>query len=199
MATKFELCTRAAIKLDANAVQSFNEQTREAEVFGNLYAGIKESELSNHHWNFNIAFVQLSREANTPTDVRWDYSYLPPANLLRYVTILDDQGNQVAYEDRSGRVFSDSATAFAKYARDIDETDFPAYFQDALVARLAAEASEALSGDNSVIERAWNEYANKRKNAARIDAQNNPPIRLLNRFNSPWTAAREGDLWTYSV
>src|SRR5690554_1418146 len=96
LASKEELCSRALKKLDANVIQSFNEATFEAEVASTLYEGIKQSELSNYQWNFNIHFFKLSREVATPTDPNWKYQYLPPPNMLALITVTDKRGKSLA-------------------------------------------------------------------------------------------------------
>jgi hypothetical protein len=182
----------AFLSIDAAPIQSFSGSTDEEIWAANMYEQVRKSELSSHYWNFNIAYSTLSRTVNTPTDAGWDYEFLPPNDVLRYVQMLDSNGTQIDYEDARGRVYSNSDTLIAKYQRDLSESDFPPYFIDALVARIAAEASETLSGEDRMVERMWGLYNTKHRKARRIDARNNPSRPFITDRNSTLIRNRFG-------
>lgn len=192
MSTLFDLCTRASYRLGADAVQDFNEATIEAQTFSAIYEQMKLSELTGYYWNFNVFVYLLNQEAGTPLDKMWKYKYLPPPNMLRYVAMLDSGGWEVDYEDRSGRIFSNTLPLYAKYHRDLGEADFPPFFQDLLAARLAAEGCEKIVGDSGLQQMLWQEYFAKRGEARKVDSQNNPPQAMITQRNSTWLHARRG-------
>ncbi len=192
MANKYEIMSQAYHSIDAQAVQTFTGNDDEEIWAANNYERIKQAELANHNWNFNITVVALSKTVNTPLDQNWTYEYLPPSDALRFVTMMDTGGTQVEWEDATGRVYTNTDGVICKYQRDIDENDFPIYFQDLLISRLANEAAEALSGEDRMIERKYGEYIEKRKIARRVDGQNSSVRSFITGRNSPILSARHG-------
>ena len=191
MTTKFDIITQASLALDGNPVSSFRDNTREVEVFQPIYERVKRSELGGHLWNFNTFTEKLAREAATPTDGRWRYQYVPPTNLLRIVNVQDTNGQAVPYQFETGRIFSNYEELFAKYQRNIDESDFPSFFTDVLIARLALEAAQPLTGEAGVYNRARDKYETVRRRARSQDTKENPAPTVLNT-QSTWLAAHYG-------
>jgi hypothetical protein len=191
LSTKFEIVTRAYLSIDAAPIQSFTGNTDEEIWAANNYEHLRRSELSGRPWNFATKYETLSRTVTTPTDKRWDYEYLPPSNDLRLLAVYDgDTGEQVAHEQAQDRIYANADSLYAKYIADLDTADLPPYFEDLLIARIAAEASEALSGEDRMIERKWVEYERKKREAVKIDAQSNPPRTLITEKNSNVLKAR---------
>lgn len=191
MATKFDIITQASIAIDGNAVSSFRDDTREVEVFQPIYEQVKRSELSGYLWNFNTFTEKLAREAATPVDGRWRYQYMPPTNLLRIVNIQDGNGFPVPYQFEQGRIYSNHEDLFAKYQRNIEETDLPAFFVDVLVARLAFEAAQPLTGEAGVVNRMFQKYNVMQRRARNLDTTENPAPTVIDR-QSTWLSAHFG-------
>ncbi|WP_374632854.1 hypothetical protein [Ferrovibrio sp.] len=191
--TKFQLCSRALVALDREAVSSFSDSSKEAELAAVMYEGVYKSELSNYTWNFNTTQVELSREVSTPGDVNWSYQYTMPSDWLRTLNVTAPvDGADIDYVERAGKVYSNETRALMLYQAEIVEANLPPYFQDSFIARLKGEFAEALVGEGAVIERAWAEYDRKLKIAKRIDAQSNPPVQFITAANSTWVRARQG-------
>ena len=182
--TKYDLISQASISLDANPVSSFNDGSREAEVFQPIYDQAKESELSSYLWNFNSFTEKLAQENVTPVDGRWKFAYLPPTNILHLVNVFDSAGDPIAYQYEQGRIFTNSDEAYAKFQRNISEADMPVFFRDVLVARLAAEAAEPLVGEAAVVRRALEKYERVTRQAKRQDAKENRPKPLIRNQSS---------------
>ena len=62
MATKFEIVSQAFISIDASVVQSFDGDDPEEIWASNSYERIKQDELSNYQWNFNINFKKGGKQ-----------------------------------------------------------------------------------------------------------------------------------------
>ena len=191
MATKFDIITQASISLDGNAVSSFRDDTREVEVFQPIYDRVKRSELSGYLWNFNTFTEKLAREAVTPTDGRWRFQYTPPTNLLRIVNVQDGDGFPVPYQFETGRIFANHEELFAKYQRNIDESDLPVFFLDVLVSRLAFEAAQPLTGEARVVDRTFQKYNVMLRRARNLDTKENPAPTVIDR-QSTWLSAHFG-------
>lgn len=192
MSNKFQIMSQAYLAIDAAPIQSFTGGDDEEIWAANNYTRIKQSEMSNYSWNFNIAYSALTVTATTPADKHWTYEYLQPTDILRIISVMDNAGNQVLWETAAGKIYTDTTSINCKYQRDLEEVDFPVYFEDCLIARLAAEASESLSGEERMIIRKWKEYEAKKRVAHRIDGQNNPPRQLITSRNSSLLRIRHG-------
>lgn len=191
MSTKFEIVTRAYLSIDAAPIQSFTGNTDEEVWAANNYEHFRRAELSSIPWNFATKYAVLTKTVNTPLDGRWQYEYLPPPNLLRLLAVYQSSGSdQIPYEAAQDRVYTNTDGVLAKFIADVDTGDLPPYFEDRLIARLAAEAAEALSGEDRMIERKWTEYDRKKREAVKIDAQINPPRNLIGDGNSAVLKAR---------
>ena len=191
MVTQFDIITQASIKLDANAVSSFDDVTREVEVFQPIYDQVKKSELGSYEWNFNTYIEPLTREVATPVNKAWLYQHLEPSNMMRLVTVFDEEGIAMAYLHETQRIFTNLEDPFAKFQRNLTESDYPPFFIDLLVARLVAEAAEPLSGDTGVINRAEAKYERVRKFAKAMDSKQNPSRPFI-RNQSRYLAAFYG-------
>lgn len=191
MTTQFDIITQASIQLDANAVSSFSDQTREVEVFQPIYEQLKKSELGGYEWNFNTFTEPLTLEAVTPVDGRWNYQHLEPSNMMRLVSVFDSEGIAMAYIHEQQRIFTNLEDPYAKFQRNLTESNYPPYFIDLLVARLIWAAAEPLSGDAGVVNRAKVDYKDIRKFAKSMDTKQNP-ARPFIRNQSRYLAAFYG-------
>lgn len=193
--TAIDIVSRALIKIGANPISSFDEPTREAEVAGNLYDGIRDSELTTYLWNFATQTVELNREDVTPLDKSLPYVYQLPSDHLRTRHIFNTSGNNVGYLEEGNKIYCDETRAFIRYLYRAPESKFPEFFIDSLVARLAWEFAEPVNGEDSVEDKRAKEYQFKYKRARLADAHSNPPIALITPENSRIHRARFGAGW----
>lgn len=199
MTTKFDICTRASLGLDRAEVQSFTDGTRESQLFGAFYEPLKKAELESYPWNFNRIVEKLSLEVGTPTDGRWQYRHLLPADLLSLQDVIDNSGHGVDYEMAKGRIFTNEKEVYAKFQRNITVVDdMPSFFQDLLVARLMNDLAEPLTGEANVIERAKANYLDFLRKARKVDTRENPTRSLIGE-QSPWYGAHFGRGGFYST
>lgn len=190
--TNIDIATRALLKVGSTAIQSFTENSREAEVAGNLYAGIKDALLSEYIWNFAVTDTELARLVTEPTDERWTYQFQQPTDMLRLIRVYDTSGNAIPFYNTGSVILANETRVFLEYLKSVDETDMPAYFVDALVARCAFEFEEPVLGARSVEQSRWQEYLDKRRSAKSADADQNLPNTLVSPANSAVVRARHG-------
>ena len=139
----------------------------------------------------NTFIEPLTLEAVEPTNKAWQYQHLEPSNMMRLVTVFDEEGIAMAWLHETQRIFTNLEDPFAKFQRNVVESNFPPFFIDLLVARLVAEAAEPLSGDTGVINRAEKKYDKVRKFAKAQDSRQNPSRPFL-RNQSRYLAAFYG-------
>jgi hypothetical protein len=137
--TALILCSRALLKLGAQAIASFDEGTAEAEVAANLYPSVRDALLSSHPWSFATGQISLPRLAAVPAaDFRHAFQ-LPPA-LLRVLSAGGPgRGEGLLYRIQENRLHTDAPQVTLTYIFRPEESAFPPYFAAALIARLAAE------------------------------------------------------------
>lgn len=133
------LCSRALIKLGARGIASFAEGTAEAEIAANLYPSTRDALLSAYPWSFASAQAALPRLAAAPV-ADYDYAYQLPADFLRTLSAgLEGAGRGVPYRIAERRLHTDAPALVLTYIFRPDESAFPPFFDEALIARLAAE------------------------------------------------------------
>lgn len=141
-ASAVELVNEALTRIGADTISSLEaEESPTAAIATSLYQPTVDRLLSEFPWRFATKRVQLSRLAAAPPDP-WTYQYALPAGTLRVIRTdqrrenfdlyrADDTGNRVLYSDRS-EVWADVVVSIE------DGGLFPAHFEEALVAKLAA-------------------------------------------------------------
>lgn len=172
------LCSRALLKLGAGTIASFDEGTAEAEIAGNLYPSLRDALLSAHPWSFATAQASLPKLAAEPVA---DYAcaYQLPADFLRALSAgLSGRGRGIDYRIAERRLHADASDVVLTYIFRPDELDFPPFFDQALIARLAAEfcipLTESTSRSDSLHKLAENEF----RRAKMIDSQQDSPGRI---------------------
>lgn len=153
---RFQICTAASHLLDGEAVQNFDEGTKEAEIFGNLWTWVPQAIQMEWPWNFNQAETSLAQDGVSPTDPNWLYRYTPPGandtqgDFLQPIRCTDRAGIPVKFRYRGGKLLRNSPTLRVLYQFDLIETKWPITFCQYAIPRLAWEACEALNGEGAV-------------------------------------------------
>jgi hypothetical protein len=172
------LCSRALLKLGAGSIASFDEGTAEAEVAANLYPSTRDALLSAYPWNFATGQVSLPQLAGAPV-ADYAYAYQLPADFLRALSAgVGPRSRGIEYRIAERRLHTDAAEVVLSYLFQPAEADFPPFFDQALIVRLAAEfcipLTESTSRADSLIKLAENEF----RRAKTIDAQQDTPGRI---------------------
>ena len=173
--TKIDLCSRALVKLGAKTIASFNEATAEAEVCAQLYDPTVESLLAAYPWRFALEKAELARLVETPT-ADYKYAYQLPKDCVRVLSA----GNKIKSQGLKYRIVGNMLHTNAdnvtiSYVARPDESAFPPFFCNALIAKLAAELclplTESTSRTDYMYQRAEEEF----KAAKLTDSQQDVP------------------------
>lgn len=172
------LSSRALLKLGANSIASFDEGTAEAEVAANLYPPIRDALLSAHPWNFGIAQATLPRLVAKPV-ADFTYAYQLPVDFLRVLSAgASGRGRGIRYRIAESRLHTNSAEVVLTYIFRPDESTFPPFFDQLLIARLAAEfcipITESTSRSEALHKLAETEF----RRAKMIDGQQDTPASI---------------------
>lgn len=133
------LCSRALLKLGARSIASFTEGTAEAEIAANLYSSTRDALLSAHPWTFSTGQVELARLAAEPVADFAHAFQLPPDFLRALSAGAAGWGRGARYRIAERRLHADVESVTLSYVFRADESAFPPFFDQALIARLAAE------------------------------------------------------------
>lgn len=169
------LCSRALLKIGASTIASFSEGTAEAEVAANLYPSIRDALLSSHPWNFATGQIALARLSAQPV-ADFQYAYQLPGDFLRALSAgVTGRGRGLDYRIAENRLHTDSEQAVLTYVFRPAETDFPPFFDAALIARLAAEFCAPITESTARAELLFKLAEDEFRRAKLIDGQQDTP------------------------
>lgn len=172
------LCSRALLKLGARPIAGFDDGTAEAEVAVNLFPSIRDALLSAHGWSFATAQVRLPQLEEPPV-ADFDRAYQLPADFLRALSAgSGSRGRGLVYRIIDSRLHTSSGDAYLTYIFRPAETDFPPFFDQLLIARLAAEFCIPLTESTSRAEMLYRIAESEFRRARLIDAQQDSPLAI---------------------
>ena len=79
-----------------------------------------------------------------------------------------------------------------EYIRLKDESDFPPFFVEVLIAKLAYEICEGVTGVGTLQDRLAREFESKLGKAMTVDGQETPPQKIIDIDNARLVRARLG-------
>jgi len=178
--SKISISNQALIKCGANTITSFTDGTHEANVCSVMYDNVKKGLLYYTFWNFAIQKTQLNKLAETPTDKSYTNAHTIPGDVIRVKGFFDDQGYQVSqYSLEKTKVFSNQDPLFIEYVQDMAEKDLAVFFTEALIAKMALEINEAITGVGTLTSRLAEDFSTKLRAARITDGQENPPSNVM--------------------
>ena len=142
------LCSRALLKTGTRSISSFDEGTAEAEVASSLYSPTRDALLSSHSWSFATAQTTLPRLDATPV-ADYQYAFQLPSDFLRVLSVGVDRGHGLDYRIFEKRLHANVPDVVLSYVFRPNETEFPPFFDQALISRLAAEFCIPLTDSTS--------------------------------------------------
>ncbi len=169
--TAIGLCSRALLKIGATPLTSFDEGTAEAEVAAALYGPTRDALLSARAWSFATTQAALPRLAVEPV-ADYAHAFQLPADFLRALSAgAANRGRGLDYRIAGRALHAASSAVVLTYVFRPAEEDFPAFFDQALIARLAAEFCIPLTENSSRAESLHTLAEAEFRRARLIDAQ----------------------------
>jgi hypothetical protein len=173
--TPLALCSRALLRIGAQPIASLQEGTAEAEVAANLYPATRDALLSVHPWSFATGQAVLPLLSAAPVA---DYAraFQLPSGFLRALSAGEaGRGRGTPYRINEGRLHADAERITLTYIFRPDESAFPPFFAQALVARLAAEFCLPLTESPSRAEVLFRLAEQELRQARLVDSQQDTP------------------------
>ncbi|MGE4313028.1 MAG: hypothetical protein AB7E85_01990 [Pseudobdellovibrionaceae bacterium] len=172
------LCSRALIRIGANPILSFDDGSAESEIASALYSSTRDALLSTYGWSFATGQIALSRLEATPS-ADYDYAYGLPSDFLRALSAgQGGRGRGLNFRIGRGVLETNAESVILTYIFRPEEEQFPPYFGNALMARLAAEFTIPLTESTSRAESMYRMAEAEFARARQIDAQQDTPSRL---------------------
>lgn len=134
-----ELCSAALVKIGAAAITSFEDETAEADVAKRLYELTLRGLITCHPWHFTMAQDELAGLDEEP-QAGFSGAFALPEDALRTISAgADSRATGLIYHVAGTRLFADADRIFLSYQRRPSASEFPPFFVQAFLARLAAE------------------------------------------------------------
>lgn len=176
--TAVELCATALVKIGAEPIAGFEDGTTEAECARRLYPVVRDALLTVHPWSFTLAQASLTPEAAMPV-ADFAHGFLLPADHLRTISVGGDgRGRGLVYRVQGERILSHAERITLTYQRRADEAQFPAFFVQLLLTRLAAEFCGPLTESTSRAAELFRLAEAELRLARLIDSQQSTPQRF---------------------
>ena len=178
------LCARALVMIGTAPISSFEEDSAEAEIARMLYPVIRDGMLAGYPWRFAARgawLAQLSQqteaegEETSVSPTRGSNLFALPGDFIRLLSLETDGGKIARFELRDQAVLCDAGSAHLTYVGRLPEARFPAWFDLALIARLAAEFCLPLTESSSRAEYLFKRSEDQFRAARLADAQQSTP------------------------
>ena len=169
------LCSLALQRIGAHAINSFSDGTVESNLSGALYQPIRDGILSSYPWSFATEQSSLA-QLTTPPLADYDYAYALPSDFLRAISAgVSESGKGMRYRIYQNALHCNFSTVTLTYVFRPAEANCPAFFDTALIARLAAEfcipITESTARAQLLYQLAHDEFGRARQ----VDSQQETP------------------------
>ena len=172
------LASRALIRIGAAPIASFNDGTAEAEIAGALFDPVRDALLSSYSWSFATGQLELSQLETAPL-ADFDNAFQLPIDFLRSISAgTSGRGRGLQFRINSGHLHTNAESVLLTYIYRPDEEAFPPYFDQALIARLAAEFTIPITENTSRAETMFKLAEKEFERSRQIDAQQDTPNRI---------------------
>jgi len=172
------LASRALIRLGAVPISSFADGTAESEIAGALFAPVRDALLSAYSWSFATGQVALVK-LETPPLADYANAFQLPTDFLRAMSAgTGGRGRGVNYRIARNVLHTDVDEVLLTYVFRPEEEEFPPYFDQAIIARLAAEFCIPVTENTSRAEAMFRLAETEFERARQIDAQQDTPGRI---------------------
>lgn len=174
------LCARALVMIGAAPIVSFEDDTAEAEVAGMLYPAIRDGMLAAYPWRFAARGAWLARrtgsgEGGDDAPDAGEGQFVLPGDFIRLLSLESDGGAVAEFELVQGAVRCAADRAYLRYVGRLAEGAFPAFFDLALITRLAAEFCVPLTESTSRADYLFKRAEDQFRSARLADAQQSTP------------------------
>lgn len=172
------LCSRALIRIGAAPITSFGDGTAESEIAGALFGPVRDALLSSYAWSFALGQVSLN-ELETPPVADYSNAFQLPTDFLRALSAGNgNRGRGLNFRIARGALHTNSTDVILTYIFRPEEEEFPPYFDQVLITKLAAEFCIPVTENTGRAEAMYKLAEDEFKRARQIDAQQDTPHKI---------------------
>lgn len=176
--TDIQLCNRALIKLGAVPINTFADGTTESDVASALYSITRDALLSAYPWNFAMKKAELTLSDNEPVS-DFQYAFTLPDDYLRAISAGNKNKSQgTHYHLIGGQLHTNETSVVLTYICRAPEIDYPPFFDNVLIAKLAAEFCMPITENTARADALYKIADEELRRARGIDAQQDSASRI---------------------
>ena len=178
--SKVSISNQALTKCGASTITSFTDGSHEANVCSTMYTNVANGLMYYTFWNFAITKAALSLLTETPLDKSYTKVHSLPGDTIRIKGVFDSQGYYTTdYSVEGAKIYSNTDPLNIEYVQETTEENFPGFFLEALIAKLAQEINEAITGVGTLSDRLLQDFNIKLQAARVADGQEEPPRNIM--------------------
>ena len=166
-----DICSSALDMIGDESINSFQDKSRGARSCAMQYERTKVALIQSHPWRFSIRQASLNQVSGNEPLFGYSYIHQLPSGLLRIIQS-DIPSND--YQRFGDKVFSNSQTVNIEYQYLPQESEFPSYFQEILVAKMALVLSLTVKQDQVLHDRILRFFETQWSRAKVTDSQQQP-------------------------
>lgn len=141
--TKISICSSALLRIGADEITSFEDETRESKLCNADYEQTVRNCLSSRRWGFAKKQVQLNRLTQTPL-YKYKYAFQLPTDFISFA---GKNNPQFRHEVQGNHIYCDASEIELCYIFRAREEDFPPYFTEYLILCFCSKFSMSLLED----------------------------------------------------
>lgn len=166
MTTSVSIASQSLSLIRANTINSFSEESNEAEICNQLYSPHVNYLLSIFPWTFATKKRQLVQDTTAPVN-EYTYSHIIPSEALLIWALFNGsavgvspvQDYDIYGTDTARRIFSNYESLYADYTFYPNEAQWPSYFTQLVAVSFASVIAIPVAG-NADLARYYEEQAN---------------------------------------
>lgn len=176
--TALEIANHALVKLGARTIETLLDNTTEAQTVSLFLHSVTKALLSAHPWSFATTQTNLTVKADDPL-ADFQNAFDLPSDFLRIISAgVSGRGQGLNYRIHQKKIHTDVESCTVTYIAQPAFEDFPPFFDQALITRLAAEICIPLTENTSRTDSLFKMANDEFKRAKSIDAQQETPVGL---------------------
>lgn len=143
--TAYTICNAALVLVGADRIDTFEDETREAEVAGILYPIILDDLLTRNPWNFAVKQSAALNRLDEVPEFDYAYAYQLPPDCIEVVKLESAD----AFEIDDDKLLTSAEEAKISYKQRPNESSFKPQFVRMLISELCSEFAVSLGEDAS--------------------------------------------------
>lgn len=150
MSVEIDICVSALIKLGAEPINSFDDNSKEARLCRIQYPKIRDSILHTAPWNFAVKRVSLTPSTNNLAFDNGENVFQLPVDCVRVWKTNDPR--HISYRLESGRKLISAVDVLEVFyvSNTVPVNDYSGSFKEAVACALAADLCYSLTQSQSL-------------------------------------------------